>query len=519
MNQQPNVAQSEQATPTPDVQSWSVNLSSGLTMQVPATLRSLTTYVLLEQETWFEPEMSLIPLLLEPGMDALDIGANHGIYALEMARCSVSGHVWAFEPTSEPLSRLRSSVRLNGLQDRITVVGVGLAENDCEVTFDIQDNSELNSRGGSGGRREVVRLLALDGYMAAHALGRSIGFVKLDAEGGEMAVLAGAGRFFAEQSPVVMFEFKHGNDVNSKLLEAWRALGFDLFRWSAELQLLRPFDPAAEELAFALNLIAVRPAQQHHLTERGLLATAVAAAVAVADGSVDATLAAWGGAGLRWLSQQPALRGMAAGAALPEGVYAAALRAVAVAHGVSALAPACRLALVQRACGDLIAARNLGTPMPAGAGALLVHVLMALGAQHAAVQQAANLMVTTVPAGPGSDLPFMPPRRSDLQRTCSTAPNDWLRQMLGEFVEKYFAYSSYFARPSPGRCAALLQHPDHGVEIERRYLLIHVLADQAAPLGDLRRLAEPGQTHNTVLWRGLMDSMAGVAPDLGAPRV
>ena len=91
--------------------------------------------------------------------------------------------------------------------------------------------------------------------------------------------------------------------------------------------------------------------------------------------------------------------------------------------------------------------------------------------------------------------------------------------MLGEFVEKYFAYSSYFARPSPGRCAALLQHPDHGVEIERRYLLIHVLADQAAPLGDLRRLAEPGQTHNTVLWRGLMDSMAGVAPDLGAPRV
>jgi protein O-GlcNAc transferase len=146
-----------------------VTLRSGQALQVPASLRSLTTYVLLEQETWFEPEMSLMPLLLEPGMHALDIGANHGIYALEIARCTGTGHVWAFEPTSEPLHRLRASVAENGLQQRITVVGAGLADADGEASFELQDNSELNSRSGTGTRRETVRLLALDGYLAAHA--------------------------------------------------------------------------------------------------------------------------------------------------------------------------------------------------------------------------------------------------------------------------------------------------------------------------------------------------------------
>jgi hypothetical protein len=83
-----NACATDPDAPAAPVESWTVHLASGLALQVPASLRSLTTYVLLEQETWFEPEMSLLPLLLEPGMHALDIGANHGIYALEIARCT-----------------------------------------------------------------------------------------------------------------------------------------------------------------------------------------------------------------------------------------------------------------------------------------------------------------------------------------------------------------------------------------------------------------------------------------------
>lgn len=485
------------------VESWTVHLASGLHMQVPASLRSLTTYVLLEQETWFEPEMSLMPLLLEPGMHALDIGANHGIYALEIARCTGTGHVWAFEPTSEPLHRLRASVAENGLQQRITVVGAGLADADGEASFELQDNSELNSRSGTGTRRETVRLLALDSYLAAHAAGYRIGFVKLDAEGEEINVLAGAQQFFAQQSPVVMFEFKHGHAQNTPLLQAWQALGFGLFRWSAELALLLPFDPQSSELDFALNLIAVRPAQQQPLAQRGLLVTHEALASAQAHEA--------GASGLLWLCQQPAMQGLALDALLHDDAYGHALRAVAAAHGAPGLAPAQRAALMIEARQGLFQACGSGAALEAEAWALLVHVLLALGAQGAAVQMAGALLARW-PVGAAPVRPVMPPRRADLQRSRSTAPDTWLRQMLGEFVQTHCAYSSYFMPPVPQRFAALLQHPDHSAEIERRFLLMHVAAGTAAPVGELSRLAEPGQTHNPTLWQGLMRAMAVGSP-------
>ena len=53
---------------------WAVHTRSGLVLSVPPSLRSLSTYVLLEQERWFEPEMSLLPHVLAGGMHALDIG-------------------------------------------------------------------------------------------------------------------------------------------------------------------------------------------------------------------------------------------------------------------------------------------------------------------------------------------------------------------------------------------------------------------------------------------------------------
>lgn len=505
----PLAPQSAPTGPAAPVASWTVNLATGQRLQVPASLRSLTTYVLLEQETWFEPEMSLMPLLLEPGMHALDIGANHGVYAMEIARCTGTGHVWAFEPTSEPLQRLRASVVDNGLQQRITVVGAGLADADGEASFAVRANSELNSRGGESPRRETVRLLALDGYLAAFAPGQAISFVKLDAEGEEMNVLAGARQFLDSQSPVVMFEFKHSANRNTDLLQAWQAMGFGLFRWSAELDLLLPFDIKSAELDFALNLLAIRPAQQQALARRGLLVTPEALADTAAP---DA-----GASGLLWLCQQPALQGLALDALLHDDAYGHAMRAVAAAHGASALAPAQRVALMIEARQGLFRACASGAPMAAEAWALLVHVLLALGAQGAALQMAGALLARW-PAGVAPDLMVMAPRRADLQRNRSTPVEAWLRQMLGEYLQTACAYSSYYMSPAPQRYAALLQHPDHSAEIERRFLLMHVAAGTVPPVADLNRLVQVGQSRNPALWQGLVRAMsAGTAsPDSAA---
>ena len=508
--------------PAAEPEAWSVATASGLNLRLPPSMRSLTTYVILEQERWFEPEMSLLPHLLTPGMQALDIGANHGLYTLEIARCAPGGRVWAFEPTSTPRSRLCQSVEQAGLSERVVVVDAGLSDSAGGASFAVHDNSELNSRASAGTRREWVRLETLDGYLEAHAPGVAFGFVKLDAEGDELRVLAGAERFFATQSPVVLFEYKHGRAVNTALVQAWPALGYDLYRWSAELALLLPFDAATGEAAFALNLVAVRPAEAAALAARGLLVTAQSwadtgplsqAAMALgspASATAVAALAAW--------CELPALHGMAL-AAPAEDFYAAALQQVAAAHLGVGLPAAQRVAAMRSAREGLKAALGAGSGRGPHAWVLLVHCLNALGEQQAAVRLGTSVLMQWPQGGVDITQAVVPPLRADMERHCTTALGSWLRQMLAEYVATHSAYSSYFQPAAPERWAGLLKHPDHSPAIERRYLLAHVLCDRVAPVEGLRWLHDARHTCNHFLWQGLIKTMAAMAPPAQAAAV
>ncbi len=481
---------------------WAVSTRSGLTLAVPPSLRSMSTYVLLEQEGWFEPEMSLLPHLLAGGVNVLDIGANHGVVALEMARCSGTGHVWAFEPTQAPRAALQRSLRLNGLQQRVTVVPTALADAVGEAQFEVHDNSELNARVGNAGaarrnsRTETVTVDTLDHALQTLGLDGTqhrIGFVKLDAEGDEVRVLAGAQRFFAQQSPVVMFEFKHGARPNWPLLRAFSDLDFGLFRWSAELQLLLPFDAASAETAFALNLLALRPAQQVHWAARGLLVQPQA----LAEEPLPALPAAAPGYDSARLAVQAAAAGQRGGPS-----------------------PAQRVLLMIEARQQLLQASTADASV--AAWVLLVHCLQALGQPLAAVQMGAQLLAQAGPQAWAAELPgdSLPPLVSQRARACSTATGPWLRQMLAEYVSLQAAHSSYFEVPAPQRWAALLDHPDHSADVERRYLLAHVISDRLAPLAGLQKLThlqalQPEEDLNATLWCGLLQSMRAMAQ--GAP--
>ena len=91
-----------------------IRLSDHVTLAVPPRLNSITTYVLLEQETWFEKELSFLSRWLKPGMTAIDVGANLGVYALPMARLvGPQGHIFAYEPGSEARRLLEQSRDIN----------------------------------------------------------------------------------------------------------------------------------------------------------------------------------------------------------------------------------------------------------------------------------------------------------------------------------------------------------------------------------------------------------------------
>ena len=113
---------------TPATGLMAVAMTGGVAVFVPATLGAITTYVLLEQEDWFEPEIQFVRKLVTPGMRALDIGANYGVYATTLAALTGSaGRVFAFEPARSVAAALRRSAIHNRLP-WLQVVGLALSD-------------------------------------------------------------------------------------------------------------------------------------------------------------------------------------------------------------------------------------------------------------------------------------------------------------------------------------------------------------------------------------------------------
>jgi tetratricopeptide (TPR) repeat protein len=95
-----------------DEPSIEVSVRGGIRVCLPDSLESMSTYILLEQEDWFEDEIHFIRKAVTEGMKVIDIGANYGLYTMNMARAAgPSGRVWAFEPAGRTAAFLGGASR------------------------------------------------------------------------------------------------------------------------------------------------------------------------------------------------------------------------------------------------------------------------------------------------------------------------------------------------------------------------------------------------------------------------
>ena len=253
-----------------------VEIEGGIKVCVKNDLNSLTTYVLLEQGDWFEPEMEFIRKLITPGMEILDIGANHGAYTLTIANLlQKQGKITAYEPASSVVSLLRKGVEANGFTN-IEIVNAGLSDCEGEATLFLSTNSELNSLqpDNLSQQQEIIKLLNLDQELAMRNW-QKIDFIKLDAEGEEAKILTGGKRFFLEQSPLIMFELKHGKHINMRLIQLFKNLGYEIYYLISSLGCLVPFDVNQPVDGYQLNLFACKLDRSQQLAERSLLVTQI----------------------------------------------------------------------------------------------------------------------------------------------------------------------------------------------------------------------------------------------------
>lgn len=138
------------------------------------------------------PEM-LVWRDLGPGDLFLDVGANVGIYALFTAERGA--HVIAVEPNGDAVRRMRENVALNGYKIEILQAVLADAPGTALVTTDLDMGNHLVVGEMSNGNVEPVPGITLDDLLGD----RTAAGVKIDVEGAESIVLAGATRALAEK--------------------------------------------------------------------------------------------------------------------------------------------------------------------------------------------------------------------------------------------------------------------------------------------------------------------------------
>jgi FkbM family methyltransferase len=240
----------------------------------PRALSQMTAYVLEEQGDWFEAELPFVRSLLAPGDRALDVGANHGLYALAMARAvGPEGRVIAVEPAAVIAERVRASARENSLGS-LAVRRAAVGDRVGEAWLATGASSELSSLAeGAAPGTECVPITTLDALVREEQL-EPVAFVKLDVEGHEIPALEGARTLLARDEPLLLLEHHHAGVVNEGLLAWLDASGHALLRLVPGLGLLAPLVGPPARDPFLLNVFAATPARAALLEARGLCATA-----------------------------------------------------------------------------------------------------------------------------------------------------------------------------------------------------------------------------------------------------
>lgn len=179
-----------------------------------------------------EPERALLPALCDAACASLDIGAALGAYTWPLARLSRT--CIAFEANPDQAHYLRRA-----LGSHAHVENVALSDHDGTSELVIPQGRGNDMAGqatiapgawleGQAVRRVLVPMRRLDSFALP-----SVGFIKLDVEGHELAVLQGGRTLLDKDRPTILVELEERFEAGAiarvrEFLTTWGYCGFYL---------------------------------------------------------------------------------------------------------------------------------------------------------------------------------------------------------------------------------------------------------------------------------------------------
>lgn len=145
---------------------------------------------------------------LAAGGTALDVGANQGLYTEVMLR--KGERVVAFEPNPTVAAMLRGNLQT----DKLFVVQMAVSDREGEIEFYLDERPKMGGCASSvyllkgleaHTKKNPVSCTTLDIFCGQHSLIPNL--IKIDVEGHEPHVIAGAKTIIEKYRPAIIFEF------------------------------------------------------------------------------------------------------------------------------------------------------------------------------------------------------------------------------------------------------------------------------------------------------------------------
>jgi FkbM family methyltransferase len=196
-----------------------------------------------------EPELPLLPAFCRKEAVALDIGANEGFFAHHLLPLAKT--VIAFEPLPQMLARLRENYA-----GKMEIHGVILSDREGQaelkypaggyMSATIAESNLVALESGRDIETVVAPMRTLDSFNLTN-----IGFVKIDVEGHEEAVLHGGLETLKREKPNLMIEIeeRHAPGSLDRVLTLLTGIGYlGFYLDGKQIKPVAQFDPHRDQV-------------------------------------------------------------------------------------------------------------------------------------------------------------------------------------------------------------------------------------------------------------------------------
>jgi len=149
-------------------------------------------------------ELTTLREVIGTGKTIVEVGANIGNHLAFYAQHMQAKKIFPFEPNPDSISLLNRNIKANGLESVIDTRGIGIGAGARHGTFSIvlPIENNLGAARLSEDKTGELEVYPLDERLA----GETVDFIKIDVEGMEFEVLAGAEKLIERNRPVMMIE-------------------------------------------------------------------------------------------------------------------------------------------------------------------------------------------------------------------------------------------------------------------------------------------------------------------------